>query len=160
MKNNISFPGVADLDQVSPDIPMQHSLGGPARPSRPLSMAKTYDYADYGAHQYEELPSSRYVVLSIETVNIAMVKPHPCQVSLKFMQQCRRNWENKLKVEKIRSVKIKSQLLQNLWNMNFLCKCTSGLVMQQHSCKVNFKSMHYCWRSWAAKMWKNKCQGP
>ena len=34
-----------------------------------------------------------------------LVVQHPCQVSLKSMQGCRRSWEDKLKCVKIRSVK-------------------------------------------------------
>lgn len=48
--------GVADLDQsMSP-------MNGTASPSatfHPISTNKTYDYAEYGSHQYEELPHSR-----------------------------------------------------------------------------------------------------
>ncbi|KAK3093443.1 hypothetical protein FSP39_015775 [Pinctada imbricata] len=49
--------GVADLDHVATEIPLQQSPTGKGQ--RPHSLAKTYDYADYGAHQYEELPQTR-----------------------------------------------------------------------------------------------------
>jgi len=31
----------------------------PSATFRPISTNKTYDYAEYGSHQYEELPHSR-----------------------------------------------------------------------------------------------------
>jgi len=45
---------VADLDAVNTEIAGQHKAN-----SGPPSNHKNYDYADYGGHQYEELPHSR-----------------------------------------------------------------------------------------------------
>lgn len=47
--------GSLDVDQVSPEFPMQSS-----GEYRPISTAKTYDYADC-PHQYEELPHLQWV---------------------------------------------------------------------------------------------------
>ncbi|XP_052057711.1 uncharacterized protein LOC127698342 isoform X1 [Mytilus californianus] len=48
--------GVADLDQsISPVT----GTPSPSSTFRPISTNKTYDYAEYGSHQYEELPHSR-----------------------------------------------------------------------------------------------------
>lgn len=48
--------GVADLDQATSPL---HRMPSPNTAFRPISTNKTYDYAEYGAHQYEELPHSR-----------------------------------------------------------------------------------------------------
>ena len=41
----------------------------------------------------------------LPTCTSGLVMQHPCQVSFKSMQQCRRSWEDKLKCVKILSVK-------------------------------------------------------
>ena len=41
----------------------------------------------------------------LPTCTSRLVVQHPCQVSFKFMQGCRRSWEDKLKCVKILSVK-------------------------------------------------------
>lgn len=56
--------GSLDVDQVSPEFPMQSS-----GEYRPISTAKTYDYADC-PHQYEELPHLQWVQVNIPTALI------------------------------------------------------------------------------------------
>ncbi|CAG2227020.1 unnamed protein product [Mytilus edulis] len=48
--------GVSDLDQSLSPVTGTPS---PNATFRPISTNKTYDYAEYGSHQYEELPHSR-----------------------------------------------------------------------------------------------------
>ncbi|XP_021378037.1 uncharacterized protein LOC110466076 isoform X2 [Mizuhopecten yessoensis] len=49
----LGTPGVADLDDIHVSPDHRQTANGKQRPS---STAKNYDYADYGGHQYEELP--------------------------------------------------------------------------------------------------------
>ena len=77
----------------------------------------------------------------LPTCTSRLVVQHPCQVSFKSMQGCRRSWEDKLKCVKILSVK----------DHNSAKICTSTLVVQ-HPCQVSFKSMQGCRRSWEDKL--------
>ncbi|XP_021378041.1 uncharacterized protein LOC110466076 isoform X5 [Mizuhopecten yessoensis] len=52
-KANRFDSGVADLDDIHVSPDHRQTANGKQRPS---STAKNYDYADYGGHQYEELP--------------------------------------------------------------------------------------------------------
>ena len=88
------------------------------------------------------------------TCTSRLVVQHPCQVSFKSIQGCRRSWEDKLKWVKILSVKDHHNSAKNLPNINFLPACTSRLVVQ-HPCQVSFKSMQGCRRSWEDKL---KCE--
>ncbi|XP_076097505.1 uncharacterized protein LOC143067824 isoform X2 [Mytilus galloprovincialis] len=61
MENHVQVPllnnqGVSDLDQSLSPVTGTPS---PNATFRPISTNKTYDYAEYGSHQYEELPHSR-----------------------------------------------------------------------------------------------------
>lgn len=47
--------GVADLDGITPNLSHPTAQNGKPRPPS----TKNYDYADYGGHQYEELPQLR-----------------------------------------------------------------------------------------------------
>ena len=79
---------------------------------------------------------------------------HPCQVSFKSMQGCRRSWEDKLKCVKILSVKdYNSAKISRTFIIS--PACTSRLVVQ-HLYHVSFKSMQGCRRSWEDKLW---CDG-
>ena len=86
----------------------------------------------------------------LPTCTSRLVVQHPCQVSFKSVQGCRRSWEDKLKCVKILSVKDHNSA-KNLPNMNYLPTCTSRLVVQ-HPCQVPFKSMQGCRRSWEDKL--------
>ena len=87
----------------------------------------------------------------LPTCTSRLVVQHPCQVSFKSMQGCRRNWEDKLKCVK-KKTKFQGLLLcQNLSNMNYPPTCTSRLVVQ-HPCQVSFKSMQGCRRNWEDKL--------
>ncbi|VDH97151.1 Hypothetical predicted protein [Mytilus galloprovincialis] len=57
-QNDIPYEkcGVSDLDQSLSPVTGTPS---PNATFRPISTNKTYDYAEYGSHQYEELPHSR-----------------------------------------------------------------------------------------------------
>ena len=86
----------------------------------------------------------------LSTCTSRLVVQHPCQVSFKSMQGCRRSWEDKLNCVKILSVKDHNSA-KNLLNMNYLPTCTSRLMVQ-HPCQVSFKSMQGCRRSWEDKL--------
>ena len=89
----------------------------------------------------------------LPTCTSRLVVQHPCQVSFKSMQGCRRSWEDKLKCVKILSVKDhNSAKICQTW---ILPTCTSWLVVQ-HQYQVSFKSMQGCRRSWEDKLW---CDG-
>ena len=79
-----------------------------------------------------------------------LVMQHLCKVSYKFMQGCRKSWEDELKCVKILS--IKGHKCQNLPNMNYIPTCTSRLVVQ-HLYQVSFISMQGYRRSWEEKLW-------
>ena len=84
-----------------------------------------------------------------QTCTPRLVVPHSCQRSFKFMQRCRRSWEDKLKFITILSVKgHNSAKIYRTW---IILTCTSRLVVQ-HPCQVSFKSMKGCRRSWEDKL--------
>ena len=91
----------------------------------------------------------------LPTCTSRLVVQHPCQVSFKSKQGCKRSWEDKLKCVKILSVKDQNSAeicrTWNLSNMNYLPTCTSRLVVQ-HPCQDSFKSMQGRKRSWEDKL--------
>ena len=95
---------------------------------------------------YQNLSNMNYLPMCTSR----LVVKHPCQVSFKSMQGCRRSWEDKLKCVKFLSYKDHNSA-NNLPNMNDLPACTSRLVVQ-HPCQVSFKSMQWCRRSWEDKL--------
>ena len=92
-------------------------------------------------------------MIHLPTCTSRLVVQHPCQISFKSMQGCRRSWEDKLKCVKILSVKDhnSAKICRTWFN---LPTCTSRLVVQ-YLYRVSFKSMQRCRRSWKDKLWCN-----
>ena len=90
------------------------------------------------------------------TCTSRLVVQHPCQVSFKSIQGCRRSWEDKLKCVKILSVKDhNSAKICQTWIISPLALLDLYNVVQ-HEYEVSFKSMQGCRRSWEDKLW---CDG-
>ena len=87
---------------------------------------------------------------NLPTRTSRLVVQHPCQVSYKSMQRCRRSWEEKLKCVKILSVKDHNSA-KIFWTWYYLPTRTSILVVQ-HPCQVLFISMQGWRRSWEDKL--------
>ena len=82
-----------------------------------------------------------------------LVVQHPCQVSFKSMQGCRRSWEDKLKCVKILSVKDhNSSKICRTWIISPHALLLTSRLVAQHPCQVSFKSMQRCRRSWEDKL--------
>ena len=83
---------------------------------------------------------------------------HPCQVSFKSIQGCRRSWEYKLKCVKILSVKgHNSAKICRTWIIS-----PHALLDLWCNIPAKFKSMQGCRRSWEDKLKcvkNSKCQG-
>ena len=78
---------------------------------------------------------------------------HPCQVSFKSMQGCRRSWEDKLKCVKIQSVKgHNSAKICRTWIISPHALLHLWYNMMGHLYQVSFKSMQGCRRSWEDKL--------
>ena len=101
----------------------------------------------------------------LPTCTFRLVVQHPCQVSFKSMQRCRRSWEDKLKCVKILSVKdhnsakicqtwiISPHALQDLW-------CNIPAKFHSNPCKdvggvekTNFDVTE--WRNDGRTEWRN-----
>ena len=86
----------------------------------------------------------------LPTCTSRCVVQHPCKVSFKSMQGCRRSWEDKLKCVKILSVKDhNSAKICRTW---IITPHALLHLVVQHPCQVSFKSMQGCRRIWEDKL--------
>ena len=86
----------------------------------------------------------------LPTCTSRLIVQHPCQVSFKSMQGCRRSWEDKLKCVKILSVKDHNSA-KICWTWIISPHALLDLLYN-NPCQVSFKSMQGCRRSWEDKL--------